>query len=168
MNRSIPEFIDHRVNALAYVALTRREDLAVTDIPEQGELDLLVRVIPQRDTQARYFGVILKGTSRPLTDEDASKYLNSFFKTKDKTRRSIAYPFPVIALIFSMQSDEGFFDWRCQPHVVGHDGPRIELKSTFECKRFTKNVLGGIVQDTNEWYDALFVLLTEPSDVVRA
>ena len=111
--------------------------------------------------------MILKGTSRPLTDEDASKELNSFFRKNDKTRGSITYPFPVIALIFPMQSDEGFFDWRCQPHVLRHDGPRMELKLTFDCKRFTKNALDGVVQDINEWYDALFALLKGQSDVVQ-
>jgi hypothetical protein len=168
MNRSIAEFIGHRVSALAYVALTRRDDIAVMDIPGQGELDLLVRVIHPRDREARYFGVILKGTSRPLTDQDASKELNGYFRKNGKTRGSITFPFPVIALIFSMQSDEAFFDWRCQPRVLGHESPRMELRSTFECKRFTRNVLDGVVQDTNEWYDALFALLTEQSDVIQA
>jgi hypothetical protein len=168
MNRSIAGFIDHRVNALAYVALTRRDDIAVMNIPEQSDLDLLACLISHRSREARYFGVIVRGTTSLLADEDASKELNGYFRKKDKARESFTYPFPVIALIFSRQGDEGFFDWRCQPHVVSQDGPRIELKSTLECKRFTKNALDGIVQDTNEWYDALFVLLTEPSDVVRA
>jgi hypothetical protein len=168
MNRSIADFIDHRVSALAYVALTRRDDIAVLDIPEQGELDRLARVIHQRDGEARYFGVIVKGTSRSLTDEDASKELNAFFRKYDKTRGSITYPFPVIALVFSMQDDEGFFDWRCQPRVTGQGSPRMELKSTLECRRFSRNALDRIVRDINEWYDSLFSLLIEQSEVIQA
>ena len=61
MNRSIAEFIDHRVNALAYVALTRRDDIAVMDIPEQGELDLLARLISHRKREVALLRCDLEG-----------------------------------------------------------------------------------------------------------
>jgi hypothetical protein len=44
MNRTTTELIAHRVNTLAYVTLTRRDDGAVINLPDQGELDLFARI----------------------------------------------------------------------------------------------------------------------------
>ncbi len=156
MNRPLTELITHRVRALAYVALTRREDLLVTDVTEQGELDLIARIAPPRERQLRFLGVILRGTAKSLGAEDASKELNAYFRQTGKNRGPVQYPFPVIALIFSMENDEGFYDWRSRPFLGEGRTPKMETKPSLECKSFTRDDLDEVVERSNEWYDALF------------
>jgi hypothetical protein len=156
MSRPIAELVAHRVNALAYVALTRRDDIIVVNIAEQGELDLLARVTPPRARQVRFLGVILRGTIKILTTEGAARELHTYFRQAGKDRGPVQYPFPVIALIFSMENDEGFVAWRSEPVLAKTPQPRLELKQSLTCQSFTKAVLDEVVERTNEWYDALF------------
>lgn len=157
--RSMTEFIAHRVNALAYVTLTRRDDLVVINLPEQGELDLLVRMSSPGSRQVRLLGVILRGTARFLCDEDASRELTNYFRQTSKERGAVQYPFPVIALIFSMENDEGFCAWRSKPLVGDGNRPILETQQSTHCEKFTRKALDEIVADSSAWYDSFFSLV---------
>ena len=155
MSESIAQFIAHRVEALAYVSLTRRPDVTVTRLGEAGELDLLANIRALRSRQMRYVGVTVKGTARHLDEADASKVLRTAFRADERSGGPIQYPFPVVALVFSMDDDQGFFQWRVKPSV--RDGvPTLEAAGTFDCKRFTKAQFDSAVDAANEWYDAAF------------
>jgi hypothetical protein len=159
MGRSTAGLIAHRVNALAYVALTRRDDVVVMNIPEQGGLDLLARIDTPGSGQARFLGVILKGTAKSLADEDASRELNAYFRQTGKDRGPVQYPFPVVALIFSMETDEGFCAWRSKPLLGDGNRPALEMQQSMQCKRFTKSALDEVIDLSGDWYDALFSFL---------
>jgi hypothetical protein len=162
MSVSLAEFIVHRVEALAYVYLTRRNDLVVMkhDDPEEGELDLLVRINVPGPKQFRYFGVILKGTSKFLSTEDASRELNTYFRQNAKQRGAIQYPFPVIALIFSMENDEGFYAWRNEPQVLDGTHPILKMHPSVSCEKFSKPALDQVVNQSIEWYDSFYSFIT--------
>jgi hypothetical protein len=159
MGRIMVEFIAHRVNALAYVTLTRRDDLTVVKIPEHGDLDLLVGLSSPGTRQVRFLGVILHGTPKFLTEHDAERELNAYFRRAHKERASVQYPFPVIALIFSMENDEGFYGWRSQPLLDQGDKPVLKTQQVMPCAKFTKAALDEIVANSNAWYDRLFSLV---------
>jgi len=129
MTRTLAEFIEHRVGALAYVLLTRRDDIVATDLSGQPELNLLARVTGHGETQMRFFGVILKGSPKLLDEDSASRDLNAYFRNSDKGRGPVQYPFPVLALILSMENDQAFCDWRSEPLAgagTGRDQSRME------------------------------------------
>src|SRR4051812_11471239 len=68
MNKSQISIIEHRVVALATVFLTGRRDVQVFSADLGGEIDLIAKILSD-DPYEKLFGVILKGTSRPLPGE---------------------------------------------------------------------------------------------------
>lgn len=151
MSRGYASLIEHRVEALAYVFLTRRQDLEVITLGEMGDLDLLVRLHTEPQEREQIFGVILKGTSRELTEQNASRKLASRMKQKDLKK----YAFPVLIVLFTMQGDEGFSAWRSEPVIEG-DFPRIRTHGRPSCKRFDKGELDRIVEQVKTWYDRTY------------
>jgi hypothetical protein len=159
MTRTFAELIEHRVSALGYVLLTRRDDIVITELAGQPELDLLARLKSRDERRMRFFGVILKGTEKPLDDENASRELNAQFRSLDKGKSPMQYPFPVLTLILSMENDQGFYAWRSEP-LSGAHSPSLRVHRTLRCKNFTKSSLNDIVRSINGWYDLLFESLS--------
>jgi len=159
MSRTLTDFIAHRVDALAYVTLTRRDDLVVTKIPDGSDLDLLVKMGSPGDRQLRWLGILHHGVSKSLSDDEASRELMTWFRQRGKESGVVQYPFPVIALIFSMENDEGFYAWRSRPTVNTDKMPILEPQKSPSCEPFTKGALDDIVTTVNEWYDSLFSLI---------
>ena len=160
MDRSTAELIEHRSIALAKVSLSRRDDLFVKDMPENGEMDLLVRITSPGSSQVRFLGVITIGDLQPIGEEEASRLLSTFFRLLTKRRGAVKHPFPVMALIFSMYNEKGFYAWRSKPLLGDENKPALELQQSMRCKRFTKSALDEVISLTTEWYDSLFSFLT--------
>jgi hypothetical protein len=153
--------IEQRARVLAMVQFTSRRDLQVSDLPIEGGLDLLVRIISEGPGYQKFFGVELKGTNRPIPDAvRATKYLrNSKLVKKFEGNLTPKYSFPVIVLLFSMQDDRGYFAWSIEPHVNRAGEPKLRLHQSPTCDVFDRAALGNIVERVNEWYDSLVALL---------
>src|SRR5258708_33293463 len=89
-----------RAKILAMVQFTSRPDLQVSDFPEDGGLDLLVRIVPDGPGYQKFFGVQLKGTNAPLPN--AERATQSLGKPKFQGELPSKYSSPVIVLVFTM------------------------------------------------------------------
>jgi hypothetical protein len=147
-------YIRQRLIALATVHLTRRKDLEVTR-SNLGLVDLVVGLVREGEVLRKEFGVILRGTIEPLDTEDqASKRLNSMRVEQKGGRLNM----PVCVFLFSMQGDEGYYDWQARPSV---EGGRVTLECgrRFSAKRLDVHSIDEIVKSVEGWYEALYRLI---------
>jgi hypothetical protein len=158
---SVRSLIEHRAKILAMVQFTSRSDLQASDFPEDGGLDLLVRIVPDGPGYQKFFGVQLRGTKIPLpSSERATRYLgNTNFARKSEGKLSLKYSFPVIVLVFSMEDDKGYFAWSIEPFVNRSGRPKLKLLEEPSCAPFDRSALATIVNRVNDWHDSLVALL---------
>jgi hypothetical protein len=155
MSRATSSFIEHRVRALATVFLTGRNNVQTFSMDELGDLDFLCRIVSYDDEEYEmFFGVILKGTSESLSSEHyAAIHLNSWGRRRKIVQK---YPFPVLALLFSMKDDEGYFAWEIEPNTDASNKPVLLLHERFTCQRANKAGLDTIVDRVRSWYSFFY------------
>jgi hypothetical protein len=154
---SIRSLIENRAKILAMVQFTSRPDIHVSDLKDDGGLDLLVRIVSDGPGYQKFFGVLLKGTNQPLPNADRAT--QSLGKTKFEGRLSSKYSFPVIVLLFSMVDDKGYFAWSIEPIVDRSGEPKLKLHESLSCAPFDRSTLQIIVDRVNEWHDSLVSFL---------
>ncbi len=67
-------------------------------------------------------------------------------------------PFPLCLFAFTMENDEGFYQWIVEPIVI--DGsPKLRLNRAKELSKLDKAALDRIVVQINQWYDVLLKAL---------
>ena len=158
MNMTTSRFIEHRQNALATVFLTAREDVQVIIADLGGGIDLIAEILSD-DSRTSMFGVVVKGTSRPIpTEKHASRYVNDELK---RSKSAQAFPFPIIVLAFSMKDDDGYYAWLAEPDVSPEGLPRLESRKDIICRRATRQALESIVERVQEWHRSLYSLLLD-------
>ncbi|WP_435009974.1 hypothetical protein P12x_001193 [Tundrisphaera lichenicola] len=161
MSKVANTFVEQRARVLAMVQFTTRADLQVDAISEDSGFDLLVRITSEGKVRqsVKAFGVVLKGTNRPLRGaEDADRLLQSGSSKKSDVVLT-SYSFPVLMLLFSMQNDNGYFAWRAEPIVTPSREPRLQVHESYSFSTFDRAALGIIVDQVDEWYKTLFTLL---------
>jgi hypothetical protein len=153
MNKEHSFMIEHRTQALTTVFLTGRNNIEVINLPNLGELDMLCRIVSPGEEYEMLFGVIGKGTSEVLVSARlAETYLNSRLRGLKAVK---TYPFPVLVIIFSMQSDDGYYSWKIEP-TVSDSAPGLILNDRFSCERATKTGLDSIIEKVRAWYSAYY------------
>ena len=146
-------FVEHRAKALATVFLTARNNIRTYDVKDFGGIDFLARIDPVGGRFERLFGVVLKSTTNPLpTEKHANNLLNSWAR---QTPLLQVFPFPVLILIFSMQEDDGYYDWQVEP-LASIQQPALNIKSTFKTARTNKKALDIISQEIEMWYSKYY------------
>lgn len=158
MPMSNDSIIGHRTQALATVALTRRDDVRLLEFPDDVVFDFFLRVLPEASEQDQFMGtaVVVKGTSKPLDDEGAASEFAA--RTLERLASRPRFYFPVLMTVFSMQQDKGYYCWLAKPNVK--DGPRIEEYGPIRCHALDRDGLDRIVDDVRQWYRALGKLIT--------
>lgn len=145
-------FIAERVRDLAVMYLTRRKDLEVRwEENSQEWVDALVEIKGKDTPGRRLFGVELRGTMAPVTDDHANKVLRPSMQSM--LRRG-DFPFPVCLLYFTMQNNEGRFTWIAEP-VLENGKPLLKYHGEADTRKFDKEALDGIVEKVNQWFDAM-------------
>src|SRR5437763_1611534 len=135
-------FIAERVKDLAVMYLTRRKDLEVRWEEKSNEwIDCVVEIKGKNAPSRRLFGVELRGTMAPVTDDHANKKLRSTMQTM--LRRG-QFPFPVCLLYFTMQNNEGRYTWIAEP-VLEDGKPVLTYHGEADAKKFDKEALDIII-----------------------
>jgi hypothetical protein len=154
------KMIEYRQTALATVFLTAREDVQVIPADLGGGIDLIAEIV-SKESRTCMFGVVIKGTSKPLVDErDASRFLIEWMRRSKTTQ---AFPFPILILVFSMREDAGYYAWSAEPEVSPEGIPKLLIREAPLCRRATRRSLDGIVEDVNRWHQSLYSLLIDES-----
>jgi hypothetical protein len=145
-------FIAERVKDLAVMYLTRRNDLEVKWQDKGQEWIHCIVEIKGKDNPARrVFGVELRGTMSPVTDDHANKVLHP--SMQNMLRRG-EFPFPACLLYFTMENNEGRFTWIAEP-VLEDGKPVLRYHGEADTKKFDKGALDNIIEQINKWFDAM-------------
>jgi hypothetical protein len=161
MSTAVTSLIEQRANILAMVEFTSRPDLQVSSFPGDAGLDLIVRVLTGGTVYQKFLGVTLKGTNRVLSSaEEATRYHKSVYR-KNENKPLPKYSFPVVALLFSMPNDRGYYSWLIEPIIHQTKQPRLKVHEDISCAVFDRKALDVIVKKVNDWHDKLFALLGE-------
>lgn len=146
------DFIAERVKDLAVMYLTRRKDLVVRWEENSPEwIDCVVEIKGKDAPSRRLFGVELRGTMAPVTNDQANKVLRPSMQAM--LRRG-EFPFPVCLLYFTMQNNEGRYTWIAEP-VLEHGQPVLTYHGEADAKKFDKEALDSIIDKINLWFDAM-------------
>jgi hypothetical protein len=153
------ELLEQRAHVLATVVLTRHPDVVVSRAPAGSGLDLLVEIAPRGTRLGRTFGIELKAV---LTQQrvghvvDAGRvHLAPALRTglKRAQAQSRDLPYPLLFIVFAMDTDRGFHGWLREPRVRGAASllasPAVEYASEWTAR--THEIVVGSV---NDWYDA--------------
>jgi hypothetical protein len=145
-----------RAEQLAYVVLTRRQDLVVR--PHSGSdrgIDLVATLRQDGQETGRQFAVEVKATSQPLAGKPQSGIgvAPHVPTSQDMHRRFRDMTIPVAIFYFAMRDgDRGFFRWLLEPDPILPAAPRWnDDDQTIE---LTRERLDEIVDQVNRWYDA--------------
>jgi hypothetical protein len=144
-----------RLRAMATVVLTRRGDLTVTDTKRDTGLDFHVSIDREDKPMRLNFGVLLRGVSSAATAEHANKILGP---TMGQFRGMRKFTYPVCLLFFTMRDERAFFSWLAEPVVTG-GRPKLVHHDKADCVELTDELLGRIVDEIVEWYDAVEAVL---------
>ncbi len=145
--------IEHRAQALATVFLTGRNNVDAIPIRDLGNLNLICRIMTDENESEMIFGVVYGGVAGPIVSEQwAEKWLDSCFRELKIVKK---YPFPVLSLLFSMQSDEGVFSWRLEPDV-SEGVPILVMNERFACEKATRTGLDSVLKRVQSWYKAYY------------
>jgi len=151
MTRTQPWYIGERAEALARVYLTRRSDLLVKQENADYGVDYIVEITKNNRPTRRVFGVQVKARVAPIT-AGAKDSLTAFRFAPEIWMAEI--PFPLCLFAFTMENDEGFYQWVVEP-IVTVDGPKLHLNTDTELSRLDNAALDRIVEQVNSWYDVL-------------
>jgi hypothetical protein len=164
MNRQLASLAEERAYALATIFLTRRDDFKIYRSGDDAHgVDLVVHLEDNNRLSERIFGVIIKYTSatRDVKKEGfdiPSRYLK------------IGTSIPIMILVFTMQSNEGFFKWLFEPVIIDERAKlgTIDSKNTASIRlrgfmELDIAALDTIASQINKWYD---VRLTSATPIV--
>ena len=147
MKQDWQEFIAERAQHLAFVHLTRRQDLVVKCMTRTyAGIDMLVTLLQHGLPTNRFFGVQAKA-------QDSDRVPSSSW-TCDEIDRLRDVPFPLYLLLFVMDNDRGYYRLFNEP-IVQHNlililpqGRQLNGWHSLE-----KNSMNHIVNEVNDWYD---------------
>lgn len=155
MNENNKEwFVAERAQALAWMHLTQRDDLIITQTSKDVGLDYLVSLTKKNDKPSlRQFGVILQAARKPLTVEQLDKLLRPSMQSLQRVGE---FPYPVCLLYFTMEDNRGYYTWVAEPVLTEESKPRLQRHAAASCKMLDRPALDHIVSQVNAWYDAFF------------
>lgn len=149
-------FIAERARALALMHLTRRDDLFVSEADRTVGFQFIVSLRGETGERSlRQFGVFLRGTKGPLTEEHLNKALRPTMQSFQSVGQ---FPYPACLFHFSMDGDQGYDTWVAEP-VVTDAGPRLILHAQAHCRKLDREALDALVAAVDRWYDAFFATI---------
>lgn len=149
-------YLGKRAEQLAFVYLSRREDVMITEQSQSSDygVDYLVTLINNGEYTGRMFGVevkALKSTTqvqRIAPDgSEAQINIKNVFVPKD-------IPFPLCLFVFIMETDEGYFRWLKKPVYDGQSHPLLRLNQSKLFRRLSSKTLDDVIIEVNNWYDS--------------
>jgi hypothetical protein len=159
MNETENRFIVNRAQTLAREFLTRRPEVVIHPF-DANDLHLVVTLDPSASLPIEGFspfGVIVWGTDKSVSSEKAaSSYATRRWRSEDERSTSKhTYFFPVIALLYSVKEDVGYYAWISEPHCPNGGQPKLILNEDLDCTLILRHSLDNIVQQVAEWYTRL-------------
>jgi hypothetical protein len=154
MTKTDTWYLEQRGEALAYVLLTRSEQLAIAQQQTEDEtgLDFRVEILKNGHRSGRLFGVIVKSI---LKSSDTEILSSQELLDNGNLRWLETLPFPVCLFLFIMQTDEGFYRWLTEPFVAEDGRPKLTSETTKSLERLNSDALDTLITHVDRWYDSL-------------
>ncbi|MFL5541035.1 MAG: DUF4365 domain-containing protein [Longimicrobiaceae bacterium] len=150
MKRDLRQFFAERAALLAFIHLTRRDDLAVDRLASSDSgVDFLVTLVQGAVPTGRMFGVQVNA------HEGAVARPRDLRSAGDLSMREVAdVPLPLCLFVFTMGDDRGYYAWLKEPNVADARVPVLRPVDEARWNELDAAELGRIVDSVNAWYDA--------------
>jgi hypothetical protein len=163
MNETENKYTVNRAETLAREFLTRRPELVIHPF-DGSDLDLVVTLYPSASLKIQGFspfGVVVWGTNKSVSSETAASSLATLHLKSlgDHTQRSHTYFLPVLALLYPVRENVGYYAWISEPHFPNDGLPKLIPNEHLDCTPIMRNSLDDIVQKIAEWYTRLAPVL---------
>jgi len=144
MSTSLSEFLAERAEKLAFLQLTRRNDLIVSRLGgRESGLDFLVTLGRGGVRSVRVFGVQVKAAEGSVNNPATLASLS-------EPPAASEAPFPLCRFLFTMSDDQGYYLWVTTPAVPA----RENSAGASEWRKLDDQALACIVDSVNAWYAA--------------
>jgi hypothetical protein len=150
MKPDMRQFLAERAELLAFVYLTRREDVIVNRLASADSgVDFLVTLTLGGVPTGRMFGVQVKAHEGSVA---SARELHS---PGDLSLRDLAdVPLPLCLFVFTMSDDRGYYGWLKEPVVGAPRAPMLRLVDEVSWDELNDAGLARIIGSVNAWYDA--------------
>jgi len=154
------EYVWERTRLLARLVLTRQKGTTVSELGGSFDIgvDFLVKcgkrigklkIVP-------LFGVELSGTLEPLkTEHEADRKARTKFKLWST---KAVFLFPIMFMLFSVESDAGYFGWLLEPTITHQGFPKLERVSRIDLKKIDTDTMNIAFDHIQAWYEAMAVI----------
>ena len=148
MKRNWQDFIAERAKHLAFVHLTRCEDLRVKRLTAADtEMDMLVTLQQYSLPTSRFFGVQAKARDVKLASSPCW--------TRQEIHRLKETPFPLYLFLFFMDDDRGYYQWLNDPDASPDRTLCLPQGTQLNgWHPLAKDSINQIADEANAWYDA--------------
>ena len=146
-------YIEQRAEQLAFVYLSRRDDLVITKQPDDYGLDFLVSIVENGKYTGRVFGVQIKARLSLEPIQPGISLANGFKLNFHESELLEDIPFPLCLFVFAMENDVGYYRWLKEPKFDSKGKPELVLNSVREFKELTEVELNTIVSQVKLWYE---------------
>jgi hypothetical protein len=148
-------FAEKRAAAMAYLALTDRDDLLVKAAsPTDGPFSVIVHLTGRRRKGLRQFAVTETGMPEVSVPADADRHAAATVRALAKAG---PYPIPAVVLLFTLKGNSGYFTWVSEPPG---DGGELVLHKRPAFRPLDADSLDEIVRAVDGWYDARYATVT--------
>lgn len=150
MKRDMREFFAERAELLAFIHLTRRDDLVVDRLASSDSgVDFLVTLMQGGVATGRMFGVQAKAQEGTVASACDLHFAG------DLSFRDVAdVPLPLCLFVFTMRDDRGYYGWLKEPAVADPRLPVLRRVDEVRWGELDSSGLSEIIASVNAWYDA--------------
>jgi hypothetical protein len=157
------KFIVSRAQTVAREFLTRRPEAVIHPF-DGNDLDLVVTLDPSASLEIpgfSPFGVFVWGTNQSISSgKVASNFATRRWKSeRERSNSSHTYLLPVIALLYSVKEDIGYYAWISEPLIPQDGPPKLIPNEDLHCTLIMRNSMDKIVQKVAGWYTRLSSVL---------
>jgi hypothetical protein len=151
-------FVAERAKALTQVIVTRREDLAIKEIKEDGTFDYFLCIRRENSYDLCRIGLVVKAAMTFGAQDETSSQLK---ETAERIYKIGSCSFPVVLFYFTAKDDRGFFAWIWEPEIDESGTPKLSFQSSPSLRDLNDKSLDEIVNTSEQWYDAVHMTLTK-------
>lgn len=146
-------YIEQRAEQLAFIYLSRRDDLVIKEQSDDYGIDFLVSIVEAGKYTGRIFGIQVKAKLSLVPTHEGTSLKDSFKLDINEPPIPEDIPFPLCLFAFAMENDGGYYRWLKEPRLNSAGKSELVLNKTNEFKKLTNEELNNIVSQVNLWYE---------------
>jgi hypothetical protein len=148
MTMDLHDFLAERAERLAFLDLTRRDDIVVDRVASTDSgFDFLVTVTRGGARNGRVFGVQSKA-------RDGSVRHPAELGADGDYPAGTDAPFPICVFLYTMSDDRGYYRWIKEPVVGTRGKPVLRSPADPVWRALDGAELGHIIEAVDSWYAA--------------